>query len=337
MRFSPRWLCLAGLVLAVLFLGVGCTDDDKPNTNSSANGEALFPLAIQSDWYAQAEHGGFHYGVATGMYEAAGLDVTILTTGPGSSHVQKVARGDAQFGMFRFDSLVQAIGGGMPVVAVAATMRHDPGAIMVHEDFPVYDFPDLEGQKVMLIVGSVFERYIRHKFGVEYQAKPFTWGYGEFMVQRDLVQQCYITNEPYFVEKEGFAVRTIPLYQTGFDPFRSLYMNKAFGEAHPEIARTFVQVSLEAWKRYISEDPTPAFASIRAMNPRMQMEHLRYAHQVLIDRHFFLGEPDSGWEYGTMPSDVVESVVTAMHEIDVLSTDITAEMTVDRSFLGGAN
>ena len=39
-------------------------------------------VTFLTSWFAQAEHGGFYQAKATGLYEKAGLDVTIKMGGP---------------------------------------------------------------------------------------------------------------------------------------------------------------------------------------------------------------------------------------------------------------
>ena len=39
-------------------------------------------VTFLTSWYAQAEHGGFYQAKATGLYDQAGLDVTIKMGGP---------------------------------------------------------------------------------------------------------------------------------------------------------------------------------------------------------------------------------------------------------------
>ncbi|MCF2972192.1 hypothetical protein L1047_13395 [Synechococcus sp. Nb3U1] len=44
---------------------------------------SLEKISFGTNWYAQAEHGGFYQALATGLYREHGLDVTIQMGGPG--------------------------------------------------------------------------------------------------------------------------------------------------------------------------------------------------------------------------------------------------------------
>jgi NitT/TauT family transport system substrate-binding protein len=42
-------------------------------------------ITFLTSWFAQAEHGGFYQAKATGLYEKAGLDVTLKMAAPRST------------------------------------------------------------------------------------------------------------------------------------------------------------------------------------------------------------------------------------------------------------
>ena len=49
---------------------------------SPVNADELNKVVFGTNWYAQAEHGGFYQALATGLYEGHGLDVEIRMGGP---------------------------------------------------------------------------------------------------------------------------------------------------------------------------------------------------------------------------------------------------------------
>src|SRR5947209_7403414 len=66
---------------------------------SLAPSQATDKVTILTNWFAQAEHGGFYQAKATGLYEKAGLDVTIKMGGPQVNSSQLLLAGDADFMM----------------------------------------------------------------------------------------------------------------------------------------------------------------------------------------------------------------------------------------------
>jgi NitT/TauT family transport system substrate-binding protein len=59
----------------------------------AAGAQAQEKFTYMTNWYAQAEHGGFYQAVATGLYKKYGLDVTIKMGGPQVNIMQMMAAG----------------------------------------------------------------------------------------------------------------------------------------------------------------------------------------------------------------------------------------------------
>src|SRR5271156_3756405 len=131
---------LSGYLL--LTLGCGAAVFSGCSSKKPANGP--YPVKLLTNWYPQPEHGGFYDALVKGYYKDEGLDVTIVPGGPYVVGDQQVAANAVQFGMSSSDKVLEAIGNEEPLIAVGATMQHDPQGIMVHADSDVHSFTDLE-------------------------------------------------------------------------------------------------------------------------------------------------------------------------------------------------
>ena len=60
----------------------------------SASALAADKVTFLTSWFAQAEHAGFYQAKATGLYEKAGLDVTIKMGGPQVNGMQLLLAGE---------------------------------------------------------------------------------------------------------------------------------------------------------------------------------------------------------------------------------------------------
>src|SRR5262245_53251452 len=88
-------------------------------------GLAAETLTFLTSWYAQAEHGGFYQAKATGLYEKAGLDVTIKMGGPQVNAMQLMMGGETDI-MMGYDILVlKSLEKGLGVVTVATSFQKD--------------------------------------------------------------------------------------------------------------------------------------------------------------------------------------------------------------------
>ena len=114
----------------------------------SAHAQEQF--TYMTNWYAQAEHGGFYQAVATGIYKKLGLDVTIKMGGPQVNIMQIMAAGQTECVMGSSDlQMMQIRESGLPVVTVAAIFQKDPQVLIAHED--VKSFEQMKGLSLIHI------------------------------------------------------------------------------------------------------------------------------------------------------------------------------------------
>src|SRR5271170_2909833 len=200
------------LLCAVALLS-GCS------AKKSANG--LFPVKFLTDWYPQPEHGGFYDALVKGYYKDEGLDVTIVPGGPYIVVEQQVAAGAAQFGMASSDKVLEAIGNEEPLIAIGATMQHDPQGIMVHAESPVHTFANLEGRTVAVKPGSTWFAYLEKHFNYQnLRTIPATYSVSNFLQDPNYIQQAFVTSEPFFAQRAGVPTRMLMNSDAGYDPYR---------------------------------------------------------------------------------------------------------------------
>ena len=88
-------------------------------------------VTFLTSWYAQAEHGGFYQAKATGLYDKAGLDVTIKMGGPQVNGMQLLLGGDADIMMgYDFQVLI-GVAKGLPVITIGSVLPEGPAG---HDD-----------------------------------------------------------------------------------------------------------------------------------------------------------------------------------------------------------
>src|SRR5882724_13223093 len=90
-------------------------------------------VTFLTSWYAQAEHGGFYQAKATGLYEKAGLDVTIKMGGPQVNGMQLLLAGETDV-MLGYDfQVLKALEQGFPVTTIATSFQYDLQGMMTHD------------------------------------------------------------------------------------------------------------------------------------------------------------------------------------------------------------
>ena len=260
--------------------------------------EAAEKLRLATDWYPQPEHGGFYHALVKGYYREAGLEVEILPGGPNAFATQKVATKSADFGMGSTDDVLLANERGIPVMAVGATMQHDPQGIMVHDDSSVKDFGDLEGRTVAVAPGTVWFPYLVKRYQLKkVQEKAHNFSVGSFVKDHTYIQQCFLTSEPFFARQAGAKPRVLLISDSGYDPYRVFFTRRALIQEKPELVRGFVGASLRGWREYLM-DPAAAHAEIRKRNPELTPEKMDFSYQALKERRFISGDPAKGERVG---------------------------------------
>lgn len=298
-----------------------------------AGDAALRKVVFQSDWFAQAEHGGFYQALAKGYYREAGLDVDILTGGPGAGIKLKVAKGEADFGMNRGDDAILAVSRGLPLMMVMATLQHDPQALLLHADDPVKDFPDLNGRTVTAAVGMTWIPYIQQKYGIKFGLVPTSYGLASFLVDRTVIQQCFLTSEPYFARQKGVAVRVLPLTATGYDIYHAVICRRELLRKEPEIVRAFVAASIRGWQDYITNDPAPAHQLILARNRDMTAGQLAFSRQALIEHALVSGHAERGEATGRLNLERIQQEIDRLLEFGVLEKALRADAVATTAYL----
>lgn len=327
-----RLLALASVL--VTFGVAGCGRPAATGNAATANSvPALRRVVFQTDWFPEAEQGGYYQALAKGFYREAGMSVEIRPGGNSVSIKLLVAKGEADFGMNRSDDVMVAASRGMPLLMVAATFQHDPQALMVHADSPVKSFKDLQGRTVTASPSMTWIPYLRKKYGLKFSLKPTNYALASFLADPDAIHQCLVTNEPFFAQQHGVAVRTLPLAESGFDVYHALICRRELARNEPQVVRAFVAASIRGWRDYLNGDPAPAHALILKRNPQMTAEQLAFSRSELILRSLVSGDPARGEDIGQLSLARLSEELDVLIDLKLLDAPIGVNTVATREFL----
>ena len=329
--FALRSL-FAGLGAALSILLSAC-GPSGPAPATGAAGSGLTKVRFQTDWYPQAEHGGYYQALAKGFYREVGLDVEILPGGPGAFVGQKVATGQAEFGMGRSDDHMLAVAEGIPLLMVSALMQRDPQALLLHDDDPVKTFTDLNGRTIMAVPGSAWISYVQARYQVKFNVIPLNYGLAQFMSDKTFIQQCFVTNEPFYVAQAGGKPRTLLLASSGYDPYRIIFTNHKLAREKPDLVRAFVAASIRGWDDFLSGDPAPGKKIIGERNEKMTSEFMDFTIRSLRESQLISGRPDQGERTGLLTRKRLEDQMKSLVELKMLSAPLPLEKAVSFDFL----
>ncbi len=326
-------ITLTLFLLGALFTA-GCNRKASEAPPVPVVGEApLRKVVFQSDWFPQAEHGGYYQALAKGYYREAGLDVEIRSGGPGAGIKLKVAKGEADLGMIRSDDTALAVSQGLPLLLVMATLQHDAEAILVHADSPVRHLRDLDGKTVMAPISMTWIPFIQKKYGIRFSLIPTNYGLASFLGNKEAIQSCFLTSEPFHARQQGVEVRTLPVTDAGYDVYQGVACRVKLARTEPELVRAFVAASIRGWRDYMENDPGPANALILARNRSMTPEQLAYSRQALVDHALVAGHPERGEKIGQLVLARIQAEIDLLREFKVLEVPLTAAQVATTEFL----
>lgn len=303
---------------------------------SMAQAEEKF--VYMTNWYAQAEHGGFYQAIATGLYKKAGLDVTIKMGGPQVNVLQVMAAGQADCVMGSSNlQMMQARANGLPVVTIASMFQKDPQALIAHED--VQSLSDLK-DKTILIASAAhqgFWPWLKNEFGfTDAQTRPYTFNVQPFVASKDVAQQGYITSETFAISKAGVKFNAFLFADAGYPAYATTVtcMDDTVKE-RPEVLKKFVQASLEGWKSYLA-DPAPGNALIKKDNTSMTDEQLAYSVEKIKEYGLVTGGDASTHGIGYMSPERVQQGYDFLVKNNLLDpSKVKVDDTVTYQFMDG--
>jgi len=247
----------------------------------------LTPIKFATDWRAQAEQGGFYEALATGEYKKRGLDVTIIQGGPAVDVPQLLATGAIDLGVGSNSFIVLNIAKAQaPIKAVMATMQSDPQVLIAHPDQNIRSLADMKGRPILLADASVtaFWVWLKAKYGfTDDQVRKYDFSDAPFLADKRLIQEGYLTSEPYTIEKaSGIKPAVFLLADEGYPGYAGMVLARdGLIDSNPAAVKAFVDATARGWKAYLYGDPRPADALILKDNPEMSQDVLDQARAKL--------------------------------------------------------
>lgn len=277
---------LALIALAAAAALAACSPAKKQDASApSPHGRTAIRFA--TDWRAQAEQGGFYQALATGEYAKRGLDVKIIQGGPGVNVPQLLATHAVEMGMGSNSFIVLNLAQEKaPVKAVAAFMQKDPQVLIAHQDQGIRSIADMKGRPILLSDASVtaFWVWLKAKYGfTDSQVRKYTFNAGPFLADKKVIQQGYVTSEPYTIEKQGHIKPAVFLLaDEGYPGYAAMALAPDdLIASDPAAVKAFVEGSAAGWKSYLHGDPRPGDALILKDNPEMTQDVLDQAREKM--------------------------------------------------------
>jgi len=232
-------------------------------------------LTVLLDWFVNPDHGPLIVAQEKGMFEAAGLDITLVEPADPSLPPKLVAAGKAELAISYQPQLHMLVGEGLPLVRVATLVATPLNSLVALKDGPVQQIADLKGRKVGYSVGGFEDALL----GRMLETHGLTLKDVELINVNFALSPALMSGQ---VDAVIGAFRNFELNQLDLEkrPGRAFYPEEEGVPAYDElivvtnakllksgaIAR-FVRV-LEAATQYIVNHPDEAWEAFRASAPK---------------------------------------------------------------------
>jgi NitT/TauT family transport system substrate-binding protein len=235
------------------------------------------------NWKAEPEFGGFYTAQVEKIYEKNKIDIEIMQGGAGTPTVQMLAAGQVDFGIVSGDEIAIARSNGADVVALFAVFQTSPYAFMLREESPIKSIKELfnSDTTVAVVKGLPYVSYLEKKYNFKkIKTVPYAGGITNFLGDKKLVQQCFISSEPLLAAKQGIKTKTFLVADTGFNPYTVvLATNATTLKNKPELVNAMVRSVKSGWEAYL-KNPKRTHELITKLNPAMTMESMTEIHKV---------------------------------------------------------
>ena len=247
--------------------------------------QSLDRLSFQTNWRAQAEHGGYYQAVAAGIYRRHGLEVDLRPGGPQMNFAQLLLAGRVDMIMSNSFQALNYVREGLPAICIGSIMQKDPQILMTHEGNGINSFEDMRGRPILIGAQgrTSFWPFLRRRFGfTDEQIRPYTFNVGPFLTDRMSIQQGFLSSEPYAAQQAGARPRIFLLADAGFANYQTTIdiTTRVLNERRDAVQR-FINATMEGWTQYMTgQGIEAATALIRRDNP--DMDDAKIAHAIRI-------------------------------------------------------
>ena len=287
--------------------------------------QALDKVIFQTDWRAQAEHGGYYQAIAAGLYRRAGIDCDLRQGGPNLNTSQLLLAGRVDMIMSNSFEAFTYVREDAPFFTIAAIFQKDPQVLIGHPDTGFDGFDKLKGRTLLIGAGGrvTYWPFLRRKYGLsDSQVRPYTFNMAPFLADKNVVQQGFLSSEPYSIAQAlGRPPVVLLIADAGFSAYQTtIAISRRMASEKKDLVKRFVDASLEGWAQYLKGGPGIAAANalIKQANPEQTDDRIDYAIRVLNERGIVLSGDALQGGIGAMSAERWRSFYESMTEVDVL-------------------
>ncbi len=253
-----------------------------PVAGARVSAQTLDRVSFQTNWRAQAEHGGYYQAVAAGIYRRYGIECDLRMGGPQQNPSQLLLAGRVDMIMSNGFQALNYVRENLPFLTIAAVMQKDPQILMTHEGNGINSFEDMRGRPILIgAAGRVtYWPFLRARFGfTDEQIRPYTFNLAPFLQDRMAIQQGFLSSEPFSAREAGANPKVFLIADAGYENYQTtIDISRRMVQEKRDLVQRFVDATMEGWTQYMrKQDIAAANALIMRDNPEMTAARIDYA------------------------------------------------------------
>lgn len=281
-------------------------------------------VVLQLKWYHQFQFAGYYAAKEKGFFDEMGLDVEIKERNLQFNNIQQVIDGEAQYGVA--DSVLMLYKAKQdPVVLVSPIFQHSPSVLLTlknEKSETVYDlnlknvlfYPnDTDGFSLLALFKqlNINPNLIRNREKGDYQ---------KLINKRVDAMPAYLSNEPFYLKKEGVEFNIINPAHYGFDLYGDmLFTNNAEATNHPKRVEKFKEAVLKGWEYALENQEEMVQLIHTKYNSTKSIEHLRFEAKVIAQMVSKESTP-----IGTIDKGRIQYIIELYKKYNILRQDMDA-------------
>lgn len=230
---------LSLLLIGFLLTLAGCGGGSGPQAQSQPQGQPqaqprpLTPVTLVLDWYPNAVHTFLLTALENGYFRDEGIDLTLRMPAENPTDgIKLVGAGKETFALYYQPDVLVAREQGIPIVSVAAVVRHPLNHPMTPVDSGIASPKDLAGK----VVGypsipmniAMIQTMVRTDGGDPQRVtmRDIGWDLIPAIATKNVnaISGGYINHEKILLEKQGIAIRTFDPVQYGVPDYHELLL-----------------------------------------------------------------------------------------------------------------
>jgi len=181
---------------------------------------------------------------------------------------------------------------------------------------------------------STFWPWLKAEYGFEDDVvNAYTFSVAPFLTNENIVQQGYLSSEPFAIQKGGVEPNVFLLSDYGYPPYATtIETTTSMIEERPDVVKRFVRASMEGWKSYL-ENPEAGNKLIMEENPEMTPEQIAYGIEKMKEYELVTGGDAQTMGIGVMTDERWNKIKDFMVEAGLVSAALDLNDVYTREFL----